>query len=276
MPKKSIAQRYPLLILGIFFVGWLILPVGFKTFLRFSIFEFQAPSRQTASVIRDVQDYWALRTTSRNVLLQDLTDLARLNNYYEATRFHNDLAHEELVRLRRLFDLPSQREFHYEVARVVQRESGTWWHQMTIRKGRNHDIPVGAPVIFAGGVVGRIKEVHLSTSVVELITSPNLRLSARLDNDLRPIAFQGGINEPFRAPRGRADYLSLDISLAENESRLILTSGLGGIFPEGLVIGRLQSLELRPDALFQTGEVMLDDRLLKLREVAVLIPVDQN
>ena len=274
MPKKSIAQRHPLLILGVFFLGWLILPVGFKTFLRYSIFEFQAPSRQAASVVRDVQDYWSLRTTSRNTLLQDLTALARLNNYYEATRFQHEAMRGELERLQRLFDLPPQPDFHYEIARVVQRDAATWWHQMTIRKGRNHGIIEGAPVIFSGGVVGRIKEVHLTTSTVELITSPQLRLSARLENDLRPIAYQGGLNEPFRAPRGRADYLGLDIQLDPGQSLVLLTSGLGGVFPEGLLIGRLTSLDRRADALFQTGEVLLDERLLRLREVAVLLPVE--
>lgn len=271
MPRKSVFQRRPLLILGIVFVLWLLLPGIVKTFFRSSIIELQAPSRQAASVVRDVQDYWALRTAGRNTLLRELSNLSRQNSFYQMRAQRITILEEEIARWEQLYNLPSFPEYHYEIARVVQRDATSWWQDMTIRKGRQHGIIEGAPVVFAGGVVGRVREVHLSTSTVELLSSPGLRLSARISGEPRPLGFQGGKNRPFHSPMGRLDFIPVDYELPEGEEPLVITTGLGGIFPEGLVIGRLTRLEDSEETLFQAGEVRLDPRLHQVREVAVLL-----
>ena len=276
MPRKSIFQKRPLLVLGVAFVLWLLLPGIVKTFFRSSIIELQAPSRQAASVVRDVQDYWALRSAGRNTLLQELSDLSRQNSYYQLRAQRNRVLEEEISRWERLYNLPSLPEYNLEIARVVQRDSTSWWQEMTIRKGRQHGIREGAPVVFAGGVVGRIREVHLATSTVELLSSPNLRLSARVSGESRPLGFQGGSNRPFHPPTGKLDFIPIDYDLPEDEEPLVITTGLGGVFPEGLVIGRLASLEDSDETLFQSGTVRLDPRLNKIREVAVILTAEEN
>jgi len=51
-----------------------------------------------------------------------------------------------------------------------------------------------------------------------------------------------------------------------------VTSGLGGVFPAGLAIGKLVRVSPSSDGLFKTGEVQLDPRLSDLTEVSVLVP----
>ena len=53
-----------------------------------------------------------------------------------------------------------------------------------------------------------------------------------------------------------------------------MTSGLGGVFPPGLTIGDITSLEPSADGLFKSGEVKLDPRLGTLTEVTVLVPLN--
>ncbi|MCC5788241.1 MAG: rod shape-determining protein MreC [Opitutales bacterium] len=255
---------------------WLLLPGIIKTFFRTSIIELQAPSRQAASVVRDVQDYWALRSAGRNTLLRELSDLSRQNSYYQLRSQRIALLEEEIKRWEQLYNLPSHPEYHFEIARVVQRDSTTWWQEMTIRKGRQHGIRKGAPVVFAGGVVGRVREVHLATATVELLSSPGLRLSARISGEARPLGFQGGENRPFHPPGGRLDFIPADYQLPEGTEPLVVTTGLGGVFPEGLVIGRLTSLEESEETLFQAGRVRLDQRLHQIREVAVMIALEES
>src|SRR5262249_24212324 len=128
------------------------------------------------------------------------------------------------------------------------------------------------PVVFTGGAVGRVSEVHLYTSVVELISSPNLRLAAFIEGDTRPVSYQGGVNPPMRPPRGVVEFLPLDIAIAKETPRRLVTSGLGGEFPPGLLLGDLVKVSPSTDGLFETGEVRLDPRLSQLTEVTVLVP----
>jgi rod shape-determining protein MreC len=129
-------------------------------------------------------------------------------------------------------------------------------------------------VVFAGGVVGRITEVHRYTSVVDLITSPTLRLAATVSGDTRPISYQGGLNNSFTSPRGTVDFVPLDVYATAAASKRLVTSGLGGVFPPGLTIGDITSLEPSADGLFKNGEVQLDQRLGTLTEVTVLVPLN--
>ena len=132
----------------------------------------------------------------------------------------------------------------------------------------------GAPVIFTGGVVGRVSEVYAYTSVVDLISSPTLRIAAMVDGDSRPFSFQGGPNPPFAQARGSVEFVPLDIFASPESPKRIVTAGLGGVFPPGIVIGHVQNLELDTGGLFKSGNVLLDPRLNELHEVAVLVPLN--
>jgi rod shape-determining protein MreC len=65
----------------------------------------------------------------------------------------------------------------------------------------------------------------------------------------------------------------LDIFAAPSSPKKLVTSGLGGVFPAGLIIGQMVRLEPSTDGLFKSGEVQLDPRLSELAEVTVLVPL---
>jgi rod shape-determining protein MreC len=266
-------QAKPFLTLGLALAAWLVLPVAFKSVMRVSFFEMQAPVDAAFSHTRDLQDFWALRNHSKNELVEAGRDLARLNASYELKVQENGALHAEIARLESLLRLPSFENYRAESARVARRDFSSWWQRLIIRKGSNYGITVGAPVIFTGGVVGRVSEVHAYTAVVDLISSPEVRLAATLDDDARPISYQGALSTSFGPARGVVEFVPLDILLFSNQTRRLVTSGLGGVFPPGLVIGTLTRLNASADGLFKTGEVGLDPRLAELSEVTVLVPL---
>jgi rod shape-determining protein MreC len=263
----------PFVTLGIVVVVWLVLPTVVKSFTRATFFELTAPVNVAASYARDLKEYWALRMHSNRELIEAGRDLARLNASYEVAIQQNAELQSEIARLESLLRLPSFTEYRYEHARVVRRDFNGWWQQIVIRKGRNFGIPVGAPVVFTGGVVGKVSEVHLTTAVVELISSPEVRLAGTVEGDPRPISFQGGVNPTFGPPTGIVENVPLDILIRNNATKRLVTSGLGGVFPPGLTLGTITKLELGSDGLFQSGEVRLDERLGSLTEVTVLVPL---
>lgn len=268
------ATAKPFVTLGLVAAAWLVLPVAIKTFARASFFELSAPVTIAASYARGVQQYWALRLHSNSELIEAGADLARLNASYEFALQQNTEMRTEIARLEELLRLPAFANYRLEHARVARRDFSGWWQTIVIRKGRNYGIPIGAPVIFTGGVVGRVTEVHLTTAVVELISSEGVRLAGVVEGDTRLISFQGGLNPTFGPPTGVIEFVPLGLIANASAPLRLVTSGLGGVFPPGLALGTVAHLVRSPDGLFQTGEVQLDERLGSLVEVTVLVPTN--
>jgi len=275
---KSIDQARPFLVLGIVLVAWVALPIAIKRLARLSFFEFQAPIEVAASRVRDLQDYWSLRTRSKNDLIEAGQEVARLNSYYENKINETASLRDEVKRLEALLRMPAFNDYRPEPARVVRRDYNAWWQRIIIRKGRNYGITVGAPVIFTGGVVGRVSEVGAYTSVVDLISSPGVRLSAVVESDpaRRPVNYQGRSSPAFGAATGAIEFVPLDVFMMPGDITRVVTSGLGGVFPPGLAIGRVSKVDVGADGLFKTGEVQIDPRLSSITEVTVLVPLDNE
>jgi rod shape-determining protein MreC len=270
--RQRFDQAHPFVTLGLVVAGWLVLPVAVKAFLRAGFYEFTAPVTAAESYVRDLQEYWTLRLHGKHELIEAGRDLARVNSFYEYSIQQNAALRGEIAALEKTLSLPPIPQFRLEAARVAERDFSGWWERLVIRKGSNYGIPVGAPVVFTGGVVGRVTEVHAYTSVVELVGSPNLRLAALCDGDTRPVSYQGGVNRAFGPARGFIEFVPLDIYASATQPRRLVTSGLGGVFPAGLTIGEVTRVEPSTDGLFKTGTVELDPRLEELTEVTVLVP----
>ena len=273
MPFRRFATTRPFATLGFVVVAWLLLPVGVKTFSRASFFELTAPVTVAADYARGLQEYWSLRLHSNHELIVAGRDLARINASYEFAVQQNAELQAGLERLEALLRLPSYRNYRLEHARVARRDFSGWWQRIVLRKGQNFGLTVGAPVVFSGGVVGRLTEVYASTAVVELISSPNVRLAGVIEGDPNAMSYQGGLNPTFGPPRGVIEFVPLDVFASPTTTKRLITSGFGGVFPPGLTIGVVTKVEPSTDGLFKTGEVKLDERLGSLTEVTVLVPL---
>ncbi|MCC5023036.1 MAG: rod shape-determining protein MreC [Candidatus Synoicihabitans palmerolidicus] len=252
----------------------MIFPTVLKRFARDGLYEMHAPLEVTTAYLRELQNYWALRTRSKTELIAAYRDLGGVVSKYAHAAEENAELRRAVERLERLLRLSSFDHYRSESARVVNRDFNGWWQQLTIRKGSNFTIPVGAPVIFTGGVVGRVTEVHTTTAIVDLISSPKVRLAASFEGDDRPVSFQGGINPPLSRPTAIAEFVPLDLYASAADPKPLITSGLGGVFPRGLRVGTVVKLDPSPDGLFKTGRVALDPRLNQITEVTVLVPLD--
>jgi rod shape-determining protein MreC len=274
VPYRRLFTQKPFLTLGLVVAAWLVVPVAVKTFSRASFFELTAPVTVAADYARVLQEYWGLRLHSNHELIEAGRDLARLNASYELAVSQNNELRGEITRLESLLRLPSFATYRYEPARVARRDFSGWWQRIVIRKGKNYGIPINAPVVFTGGVVGKVTEVYATTAVVELITSPNVRLVGVVEGDDRPFSFQGGLNSTLGPAKGIVEHVPLDLFAATTAPKRLVTAGFGGVFPPGLTIGQIVLLEPSSDGLFKTGEVKLDDRLGSLAEVTVLVPLN--
>jgi len=272
--KLRLDKYKPVVALGVFLVAWWLVPIGVKAFLKASFSEFQAPAWVASSYLDDLEGFWARRMHSKRELELAGQEIARAKSYYQFNAQRAETLQAEIRRLEAILDLPSRREYRYEVARVIRRDLSAWWQYLVLRKGRDYDIPEGAAVVFSGGVVGRVVEVNAFTSRVELITSPDFRMAAQFEGDPRPVVYQGVPQSGFGDPVGRVSDAPQDLVANSNNPLKLVSTHLGGTFPPGLAIGEVVWLEPGSTGIFQAGAVALDADLLSLHEVAVLIPLN--
>lgn len=255
---------------------WWFAPAAARRAVYEAVYEFEAPSFVLSSRMRELAQYWELRSRSENDLIRAGRDASRLaaTMQYEISR--NTALRAENLRLEKLLGLPSRPEYRTVPARTVQRRLGMWWQQLVLRRGEEDGVRPGCPVVTAYGVVGRVREVFYDTCVVELISSPSFRISACIAGmENRPVTYQGAGAAPFGKPRGKISDVPADAVLPGGGARLdVVTSGLGGIFPAGLKIGSVAGTAARSgDGIFREADVALSQDLASIEEAAILVPV---
>ena len=190
------------------------------------------------------------------LLARRILELSQVSQQYVALKAEND-------RLRSL--LGSQARLPYEVliAELVGIVPNPGTYQIIIDKGSRAGIEVGQAVLDADGLFGQIVETAPFSSRVLLLTDQDHAVPVQVNrNGVRSIA--GGL--------GRMDLLELEnvpLSADIREGDLIETSGLGGRFPAGYPVGRVQSVVVEPTSTF--AEVKVAPLALLARSKHVLV-----
>ena len=132
-------------------------------------------------------------------------------------------------------------DYDYLNATVVSRNAATWYNNLTIDKGSHNGIEEGMVVINYTGVIGRITNVSTFSSDVKLITTTdtNNKMSVTITNGDKKLT---GLINGYDYKTG---YLEIEgISNTDNVAigDLVYTSGLGGVFPNGILVGKVADI----------------------------------
>lgn len=121
---------------------------------------------------------------------------------------------------------------------------------ITINRGSKDGIQQGMAVVSEGSLVGTVSEVSGSTSKIFLVTDPNFRVAA-IDQDQEA--------RPDGTVRGQIGGGLIMEKIAQNQpvkvGDTVVTSGLGGQMPKGIVIGRVAAVSTSDNAVFQTAQL---------------------
>lgn len=172
----------------------------------------------------------------------------------------------ENLRLARLLKLASARGRRGIAAHVIGRSSGTWEGVLVIDRGARDGLAVGMPVVGPDGLLGQLTEVSRSTARVRLITDPRSGVAALVQSTRAEGIVKGSID-------GR---LTLDFVPASSPVRpgdVVITSGIGGAVPKGIVIGEVVSVGRSPDKLQREILVAPASDPSRVEEVLVLTDV---
>ena len=180
----------------------------------------------------------------------------RIAEMEEAVR-QSEADSEENARLRSLLNLrPQRKDFDLESAHVTGHETSNWSSTLTLNRGTAHGVEIGDCVINEEHyLVGVVSEVGYNWCTVLNLIDTDTELGAMIFRT-DEIGVASGDFNLMKEGRLKLSYLPADAQLLNGD--LIVTSGVGGYYPKGLVIGAVE-------------EVMLDDS--GLTRYAVIDPM---
>jgi rod shape-determining protein MreC len=147
---------------------------------------------------------------------------------------------------------------------VVGKDATNWFKTILIDRGSRAGLRRNLPVVSPAGLVGRVVEVTPSTARVQLITDPVSASGALMQRTRVTGIAIGNLDSGLRVR-----YLPLlaDVVVGDN----VVTSGMGGVFPKGIPVGRVTAVERKSGALFQEAVLEPAVDLGRLEEVLVLM-----
>lgn len=219
-------------------------------------------------LMRGVGNVW----TKYIALVHVKADNARLADENAKLRAELVAAKNEAARsgeLEQLLGLRGTLQFDTIGARVVAVETSAFFRVVRVRLDRGGDaVQPGMAVVSSAGVVGRVQRVFGGWCDVLLAADPK----SSIDVVVARTGGRGvlkGIAGSDRY-RTRIEYLERKDEAAEGD--LVVTSGLGGVFPRDLPVGRIVKVDKRGFGLYQEAEVQPVVDFGKLHDVLIVVP----
>ena len=190
----------------------------------------------------------------------------------EELRAKNLAANEfeaENQRLRALLGYKeSATQFDLVAARVIGREAATWSSTIVINRGSMDGIANDMAVVTAMGLVGHISEAGLNSSKVQLIVDPRSSVGTLIQRPESRVAgiVEGDINDPTM-PRMVNIPKNSDVIVGD----IVVTSGFGGIYPKGIVVGKIKDIQNEESGLLKYGVIETTVDFQKLEDVAIIV-----
>ena len=222
----------------------------------------------TAVTVRGVSHVWQNYVDLRGLRQENL----RLQREAASLQRRIDQLEEQVLETQRLQGLLAMREAwraEFVAARVVGKDATNWFKTILIDRGSRAGMRRNLPVVAPDGLVGRIVEVTPSTAKVQLITDPVSAAGALMQRTRVTGIVVGNLGAGLRVR-----YLPLLADVVVGDE--VVTSGMGGIFPKGIPVGRVTAVERTSGALFQEAVLQPKVDLGRLEEVVVLMNAEQR
>ncbi len=207
--------------------------------------------------------------TSRARLVQEIAELRRANDQLRLQAVQAAEASRENERLRALLGWSKSGAWAGKAAKVIGRDPSAWWRTLRIDLGERDGVRPNQPVVTPEGLVGRVGAVGRTTSEVVLVGDPKCRVSVCVRET-------GEVGVLSASSSGVLDHRLVDLThLPRNTGlrpgQMVLTGGVGGVFPAGLPVGTIVDHRSVGYGLYTEARVRLLVDTAKIQEVMVLL-----
>ena len=265
-PKKyrSIAVAVTFILAALILISYSIRPFGETGFLRKVVLEASLPLVSLKNdAVKAIRENW-----KRYIFLVGLEEQnARLRKENAVLAGHLVQYQEgylEADRLRRVLELRNQFDVRSVAATVIDRDPSSAIKTLLIGKGTSQGLRVGLPVLTDRGIAGRITECSWHVSRVMLVTDESSNVDALVQGNRAHGVLQG-------AGSGGCQLKYIAKTEEIKEGDMVISSGMGRVFPKGIVLGTVKRVDRLEGGLFQKVEVTPSVNFNQLEEVLVLV-----
>ena len=246
--RKKIELRYVVLVAVIaIIILVLVLSYALKTDKKLNTFE---------SIIRDatveIQKIFYTPFLGLDKMISDYTGLRNVLKENEILKSNvekvdsleaeNEELKQQIKKLKDELNVEHVlNDYDYLNATVINRNSVNWYNNLTIDKGSNNGIKEGMVVINSTGVIGKTTNVSTFSSDVRLITTTdtNNKISVSIISDGKKLT---GVISEYDYKTGYLEVEGISNTDKVSVGDMVYTSGLGGVFPSGILIGKVSQV----------------------------------
>lgn len=280
--KKMTSKKYV-------FIGVVILIIILLIIFSFTLKEdrklnpVESFLRDTLSYAEKIVTYPFSYITTKTREYNKLKDVNEENDILETSLDRIDAIETENVELRRQIDALKNElnidytltDYEYLNATVTSRSVGYWYNTITINKGSYNGIKKDMVVINGKGLIGRVIKTSTFTSDVRLITTSdtNNKISVHISNgdyDLYGLINSYDYNDNYLEVEGISN--TKDVRVGD----YVYTSGLGGIFPSGILVGTVSEISTDSYDLAKIIKVKPSSDFTDINYVSILKRKDSN
>lgn len=154
----------------------------------------------------------------------------------------NDEKNRNIQELEKLMKFETHSDFEPEYASVISRDASTWNNFLVLNKGEKDGVKMDMAVISSKGLIGKVVEVYKDNCKVKLLTTETKDISVSVKIELKK-GTTAGILENYDSNLGRYRVQIFDDHAKIEKGMKLITSGNGGVFPPGILIGKVHSIE---------------------------------
>ena len=219
-------------------------------------------------------------TDSINDLMNTYEDNQRLKSQIsslEELEAQNEILQSENEELSALLDLqPSLVGKNVIASSVISRSPDTWLDSITIDVGTNSGIEENMSVMTESGLVGHVTEVSATSSKVQLLITENNQMKNVAVSIQTDDGIVSGILSDYDEKTQELILKQVPNDAKVSEGNTVTTSGLGGVSPEGLIIGEVTSASSDNFGLSQSVRVKPAADFKDIRSVLVIMTLNES
>lgn len=207
------------------------------------------------SNVRSITDIFDLRRENKQ-LKKEIVKLKRQFVFYKEIESEND-------RLRKLIGFGERLKYRTLSAQVIGKSPNDWQAAIILDKGYTDGVTRNMPVFTNDGLIGQVVQVASNASQIQLILDQRSGVGVQISSTGETGVLQGQI-DGFP----KLEFISRNSGVKVGDE--VLTSGLGGVFPRGIMVGRITSAQVNEYSLNKQIEVKPAVDFSKLEEALII------